>query len=224
MEEKFAQFLQETFSQHGFPLTSDQIEQLTIYRAELQRWNKHINLTAIDDDSDVVYKHFLDSVSVIDHCDLTAGQTIIDIGTGAGFPGVVLKVYIPDIQLTLIEASHKKVSFLKYLVSQLGFDPSIQIIAKRAEICADEDPFMSAYDWVLTRYVASLKNSARYCLPMLKPTGKWVAYKSGDTDEEIAQSENTLKEFEGRIENVHYSNIAQTDRSYIVMSHIGMGS
>lgn len=224
MEEQFCQLLQETFSQHGFPLTSDQIEQLTIYRTELQRWNEHINLTAINDDVAVIYKHFLDSVSVLDHCDIRTGQTVIDIGTGAGFPGVVLKVYMPDIQLTLIEASLKKVSFLKYLVSRLGFNPSVQIIANRAEICADEDVFMSAYDWVLTRYVASLKDSARYCLPMLKPTGRWVAYKSGETHEEIAQSEDTLEEFEGRIENVHNSNIAQIDRSYIVMSHIGIGN
>lgn len=223
MEEQFSLLLEKTFSHHGFPLTTEQIEQLTIYRTELQRWNEYINLTAIEDDSDVVYKHFLDSVGVLDHCDLKAGHNVIDIGSGAGFPGVVIKVYMPDIRLTLIEASEKKVSFLKYLVSRLGFDTSVNIFAKRAEMCVDEDRFIRQYDWVLTRYVASLNESARYCLPMLKPTGRWVAYKSGRTEKEIVQSEDTLERLEGKIESVHKSNIAQINRSYLVISRIGIG-
>ncbi len=224
MEEKFCQLLEKQFRQYGFPLTSEQIDQLTIYRTELQKWNQHINLTAIDDDADVVYKHFLDSVSVLDHCDLKAGQTVIDVGTGAGFPGMVLKVYIPDIQLTLIEASHKKVSFLKYLVSQLGFDSSVQVIAKRAETCADEIDFMDAYDWVLTRYVASLKKSAKYCLPMLKQTGRWIAYKSREIDSEINQCKNTLQAFRANIECVHNCKITELNRTYIVIRFTDIGS
>ena len=160
METKFRHQLEAEFNRYGFFLTPEQTEQLTVYRSELKRWNTHINLTALQDDVEIIQKHFLDSVSVLEHCAIEGGNTVIDIGTGAGFPGVVLKIYIPNIRLTLVEASHKKVAFLKYLISQLGLDSSIQVIAKRAETCAESDQFVNAYDWVLTRYVASLAKSA----------------------------------------------------------------
>ncbi|MYB63091.1 16S rRNA (guanine(527)-N(7))-methyltransferase RsmG, partial [Candidatus Poribacteria bacterium] len=102
MEEQFRQLLEEEFSRYGFPLDTKQIEQLTIYRTELQRWNTHTNLTAITEDTEIIHRHFLDSVSVLNHCNIRTGDSVVDIGTGAGFPGIVLKIYIPDIRLTLI--------------------------------------------------------------------------------------------------------------------------
>ena len=217
METQFQHQLKEVFNRYGFPLTSGQIEQLTVYRSELKRWNAHINLTALHDDAEVIYKHFLDSVSVLEHFSIEKDQKVIDIGTGAGFPGVVLKIYIPNIRLTLVEASHKKVAFLKYLISQLGLDMSIQVFAKRAEICAENDKFVNAYDWVLTRYVASLAKSAEYCLPLLNATGRWVAYKSSESDAEIHESKEVLQELGGKIEEVHRSRISQLNRCYIVV-------
>ena len=217
METQFRHQLEEVFSSNGFPLTAEQIEQLTVYRSELKRWNTHINLTALQEDAEIIQKHFLDSVSVLEHFAIKDGQTVIDIGTGAGFPGVVLKIYIPNIRLTLVEASHKKVAFLKYLISQLQLDMSIQVLAKRAEICAESEQFVNAYDWVLTRYVASLAKSAIYCLPLLNTTGRWVAYKSNEKDIEIRESRKVLQQFGGKIEGVHNSRIAQLNRCYIVV-------
>jgi 16S rRNA (guanine527-N7)-methyltransferase len=224
METQFRHLLKQVFNRYGFPLTSTQIEQLTVYHSELKRWNTHINLTALRDDTEVIYKHFLDSVSVLEHWTIEAGHTVIDVGTGAGFPGVVLKIYIPDIRLTLVEASHKKVAFLKYLISQLGFDTSIQVFAKRAEICAESDAFVNTYDWVLTRYVAALTKSATYCLPLLNATGRWIAYKSNEKDKEILQSEKALHQLGAKIERVHTSRIAQLNRNYIVISRVDTGS
>ena len=220
MEEQFHQLLQDEFSRYGFPLHTRQIEQLTIYRTELQRWNTRTNLTAISEDTEIIYKHFLDSVNVLNHCNIQIGDSVVDIGTGAGFPGIVLKIYIPEIKLTLIEVSHKKVAFLRFLISQLGFDSSIKVWAKRAEICSQDDQFLNSYDWVLTRYITSLDKSVNYCIPMLKPTGKWIAYKSKETEQEIRQSENTLKEFGAEIRNVYKSNIAHLNRSYVIISRI----
>ena len=217
METQFRHQLEEVFNSNGFPLTAEQIEQLTVFRSELKRWNSHINLTALRTDTEIIHKHFLDSVSVLEHFAIKDGQTVIDIGTGAGFPGVVLKIYIPNIRLTLVEASHKKVAFLKYLISQLGLDSSIQVLAKRAEICAKSDQFVNAYDWVLTRYVASLAKSAAYCLPLLNATGKWIAYKSNEKDIEIHESKKVLQQLGGRIEGVHNSRIAQINRCYVVV-------
>ncbi len=224
MEEQFCQLLENEFSRYRFPLDTRQIEQLTIYRTELQRWNTHTNLTAITEDSEIIYRHFLDSVSVLNHCNIRTGDSVVDIGTGAGFPGIVLKIYIPDIKLTLIEVSHKKVAFLRFLISQLGFDSSIKVCAERAEICAQDDQFVNSYDWVLTRYITSLDKSVKYCVPMLKTTGRWIAYKSKETDREIQQSKDTLKEFGVEIRNVHKSNITHLNRSYIVISRTDIGN
>ncbi len=218
MKTQFQNQLDEVFNRHGFPLTSEQIEQLTIYRTELKRWNTRINLTALHDDSEVIYKHFLDSISILEHFSITENQEVIDIGTGAGFPGIVIKIYIPSICLTLVEASEKKVAFLNYLISQLNIDASIQVIAKRAEICAETDEFINAYDWVLTRYVASLDKSAHYCLPLLNATGKWIAYKSTEHNTEISHSKRVLHELGAEIENIHTSRIEKLKRTYVVVS------
>ena len=220
MEMQFRYQLVEEFNRYGFPLTTEQSEQLTMYRTELKRWNARINLTALHDDVEVIYRHFLDSVSVLEHFAIAEGQTVIDVGTGAGFPGIVLKIYVPSICLTLVEASQKKVAFLKYLITQLGLDSSIQVIAKRAEICAETDEFVNAYDWVLTRYVASLKKSATYCLPMLNTTGRWIAYKSGETDIEINQCREVVQELGAIVEGVHTSRITQLNRTYVVVSRV----
>ncbi|MYF99495.1 16S rRNA (guanine(527)-N(7))-methyltransferase RsmG [Candidatus Poribacteria bacterium] len=220
METYFRHQLEEVFNRYGFPLTTEQSEQLTIYRTELKRWNARINLTALHDDTEVIYKHFLDSVSVLEHFSIAEGQTVIDVGTGAGFPGVVLKIYVPNICLTLVEASYKKVAFLKYLISQMGLDSSIQVFAERAEICAESDEFVNAYDWVLTRYVASLEKSAKYCLPMLNTTGRWIAYKSGEIDTEINQCKESIHEFGAVVAGVYTSRITQLNRTYIVVSRV----
>ena len=217
MDTHFQHQLEAEFNRHGFPLTSEQSAQLAKYRSELKRWNKHINLTALHDDTEVIYKHFLDSISVTEYCTIEQGQNVIDIGTGAGFPGVVLKIYNPNIRLTLIEASHKKVAFLKYLISQLDLNSAIQVKAMRAEVCAESNAFIHAYDWVLTRYVASLKKSAPYCIPLLNAIGRWVAYKSNGNDDEIRQSEKTIRRHGGKIEAIYKSSIAQLNRCYVVV-------
>jgi 16S rRNA (guanine527-N7)-methyltransferase len=220
MKKQFNHQLEAEFNRYEFPLTPEQTEQLTVYRSELKRWNTHINLTALRDDAEIIQKHFLDSISVLEHCAIEGEQTVIDIGTGAGFPGVVLKIYIPNIRLTLVEASQKKVAFLKYLISQLGLDSSIQVLAERAEICAESDTFVNVYDWVLTRYVASLVKSATYCLPLLNATGRWIAYKSSEKDVEIRQSRDALQELGGEIEGMYNSRVAQLNRCYIVVRRV----
>ena len=211
--------LAETFKHHGFPLTSYQVAQLKLYRAELLRWNKRINLTAITDNVEILHKHFLDSLRVLEYISLEAGDSVVDIGTGAGFPGVVLKIYVPDIRLTLVEASKKKVSFLKFLVSQLKLHQrvGVEILAERAEVCVQQARHIGAYDWVFTRYVATIQDSATYCLPLLKPTGKWIAYKAGEAavETEINRSSAGLNRLGGRIETVFKD--SRFNRSYVVM-------
>lgn len=220
METQFGDQLQTEFSRYGFKLTSKQIEQLAMYRNELLRWNKHINLTALHDDTEIIHKHFLDSVSVLEHCFIEDGHTVIDIGTGAGFPGVALKIYIPNIRLTLVETSQKKGAFLRYLISQLGFDSAVQIHTIRAEIYAENQQNKNTYDWVVTRYVASLGKSVEYCLPLLNGTGRWIAYKSNQTDIEIHENKKTIKKYGGEIEAIHNSSITSLNRCYVVVRRL----
>ncbi len=220
METQFQHQLKADFDRYGFPLTPQQVEQLTRYFSALKRWNAHINLTALRNEAEVRYKHFLDSVSVLEHVNMKGGQTVVDIGTGAGFPGIVLKIYIPDIRLTLVEASHKKAAFLKYVIYQLGLAGSVEVLDVRAETCAEAAEFVNTYDWVLTRYVASLAESAAYCLPLLKTTGRWIAYKSGQNAAEIRQSEKRIHQLGGKIDVVHVSRIPELNRTYVVISRV----
>lgn len=220
--------LKEAFNRHGFPLTLYQAAQFDKYRAELLRWNARMNLTAITDKDEIVHKHFLDSLSVLEHITLKKGDTVIDIGTGAGFPGIVLKIYVPDIRLTLVEASKKKGSFLKFLIPQLNLHQevnahqkgNVEVLTERAEVCARDSGRVGAYDWAFTRYVATIRDSAVYCLPFLKPTGRWVAYKLGQEiiHTEIDDSATHLNALGGNIENV-FTN-PKFNRSYVVVRRI----
>ena len=218
----YKQHLKETFNRYGFPLTTHQVAQFTRYRDELLRWNARINLTAITDDNEIIHKHFLDSLSILEYITLKDGDSVIDVGTGAGFPGVVLKIYVPGIRLALVEASEKKASFLKFIVPQLRLHQaeSVTILAARAEVCAQQSVHIGRYDWVFTRYVATLANSADYCLPLLKQDGKWIAYKSGEETikTEIDKSATRLKTLGGTVETVLTN--AKFNRSYIVMRRV----
>ncbi len=214
--------LKETFDQHGFPLTKHQVTQFDRYRTELLRWNKHVNLTAITDESEIIHKHFLDSLSVLEHISLKSGDAVIDVGTGAGFPGIALKIYVPNIRLTLVEASKKKGSFLKFLILQLNLhqQANTEVLTERAEVCARDPNRVGIYDWVFTRYVATIRDSAAYCLPFLKSTGKWVAYKSGEEiiDSEINNSTAPLRALGGCVETV-FTN-SKRNRGYVVMHRV----
>ncbi len=216
----FHKKIKEVFNRHGFPLTTNQLEQLTLFRTELQRWNSHMNLTTLQDDNEIIYKHFLDSISVLKHITIGEGQKVIDIGTGAGFPGVILKICVPNICLTLVEASQKKVAFLKYLISQLEFDASPSVLALRAENYVETEEFLNTYDWVFTRYVASLADSVAYCLPLLKSSGRWIAYKSCEIDTEIKHSKNTLNLYGAEIEDIYASTIDELNRTFVVIRKI----
>ena len=196
--------------------------QLTQYRDELLRWNARMNLTAITDDNEIIHKHFLDSLGILEHITLRDGDSVIDVGTGAGFPGVVLKIYVPEIRLTLVEASRRKASFLKFLIPQLQLHQtvSVAVLAERAEVCARQRVHTGAYDWVFTRYVATIADSVGYCLPLLKEGGKWIAYKSGEETikTEIDKSTTCLSTLGGTVEAIITN--SKFDRSYVVMRRI----
>ena len=223
---QFRSELEQVFLQHGFPLEPAQVDQFVTYWRELKRWNSRMNLTSIRTDREIIIKHFLDSLSVLQCFDIKPGDSVIDIGTGAGFPGLPIKIYIPDIKLILVEPSSKKVSFLRFLISQLSRNCQLntssswenpRIVAQRAEECITNGQHITAYDWVLTRYVASIEDSAAYCLPLLKPNGTWVAYKSPDVHHEIQQATPKLQSLGGRDQSIVNSHIPKLNRTYVAI-------
>ena len=226
MSIQFRAELKQILLQHGFPLEPVQLDRFVTYSRELKRWNLRMNLTSIRTDREIIVKHFLDSLSVLQCFHIKPGDSVIDIGTGAGFPGLPIKIYIPDIKLVLVEPSLKKVSFLRFLISQLSREhqsttssswENPRIIAQRAEECTTHSQHTNAYDWVLTRYVASLADSAAYCLPLLKPNGIWIAYKSPDVQHEIQQANPKLQSLDGRDLSIVNSHIPKLKRTYVAI-------
>ena len=226
---EFRNLLKQTFLNHGFPLTDLQINQYTTYWRELKHWNSRINLTSIRDDYEIIVKHFLDSLSVLHYFPIKPCDSVVDVGTGAGFPGVPIKIFLPELQLVLVESSLKRVSFLHYLTAQLRRDAQsddaetwedICVIGERAEECAEKRQHADAYDWVLTRYVASLANSIAYCLPLLKPNGTWIAYKPRNVDTEIRSAKSKLELFNGGIQSIINGQIDELNRTYVAVRRI----
>jgi len=219
-EPEIRHFLVQTFLQHDFPLTHGQQDQFVAYWRELQRWNSRINLTAIRNDQEIVLKHFLDSLAVLQHFCIKAGDSVVDIGSGAGFPSVPLKIYIPEIELTLVESSSKKASFLRFLLSRLNIASAgagVSSVVQRAEAFAKQIENLNAYDWVLTRYVASLADSAGYCLPLLKTNGTWIAYKSCEVRAEIQAAMSQFQAYGGEIQSVVKCQIPELNRAYVAI-------
>jgi 16S rRNA (guanine527-N7)-methyltransferase len=185
-------------------LTAKQLTTFDRYRSELQAWNQRINLTAIDDTEGILVRHFLDSLS----CMLAfrqpetgrpaAGTRLIDVGAGAGFPGVPLKIVCPNIQLTLVEATAKKAQFLEHLREQLALN-GITIINARAEELGHDAAHRERYDWAMARAVAEMPVLAEYLLPLVRVGGYCLAQKGEKAAAEATAAESAINLLGGRL-------------------------
>jgi 16S rRNA (guanine527-N7)-methyltransferase len=188
----------------GINLTPLQIERFEVYYHELIAWNKRINLTSITDYEDAQIKHFLDSLTVAEAIDFkNNGENlkVIDVGTGAGLPGIPLKIVFPDIKLTLLEATVKKTKFLEHLIGKLDLK-NVEIVAERAETAAHDARYREKYDVVLARAVATLPALAELLLPFCNIGGKSIVQKKGDIKGEIEQAEKAITLMGGSLREV----------------------
>ncbi len=171
----------------GIVLTDTQREQFLLYYKMLMEWNERMNLTAITDWEDVVTKHFLDSLCLVKAVPDLKNQRVLDLGTGAGFPGIPLKIAFPNLSVVLMDSVGKKLSFLDALIGELGL-ADVTTVHGRAEDLAHEQAYRQQFDLCVSRAVAKLAVLVEYGLPFVRVGGLFAAYKSGDVAEECAQA------------------------------------
>lgn len=185
--------MKELFSDYNIEVNSEQIEKFDNYYRLLIEWNKKINLTAIINYEDVIKKHFLDSILLLKvySKDLFTSKNIIDVGTGAGFPGLPLAIMLPDAEFTLVDSLNKRIEFLKEVIDILKIN-NITLIHSRAEELGINSDHREKYDICVSRAVAALPLLLEYCSPFIKKEGVLYLYKSLKVEEEIESSKNSL--------------------------------
>ena len=174
----------------GVKINAEQTEKFQIYLEMLLEWNEKINLTAITDPHEAVIKHFVDSAAFLKYVNVKQGAKLIDVGTGAGFPGVVIKIMRPDIKLTLLDSLNKRLIFLKELCSKLQLDA--EFVHKRAEEAGKIVGMRECYDIATARAVAGMNTLCEYCIPLIKMKGLFVAMKGPGFDEEMKTAEKAV--------------------------------
>lgn len=193
----------------GFDITEEQLHQFDTYRSLLQEWNDRMNLTAITEDEAIERRHFLDSLSLYDGS-FFEGKRVIDIGTGAGFPALPIKIMTPDMEITLLDSLRKRIDFLDTVIEALGLKACVAI-HERAEILARTSEHREAYDTAMARAVAPLNVLVEYALPFLKIGGYFLALKSQQTDDEISEAKNAIAQLGGKLMAVQERPVPDTD-------------
>jgi 16S rRNA (guanine527-N7)-methyltransferase len=201
----------------GLSLTAEQVGQFHRYQSLLLAWNQRINLTAVSAPAAIQTRHFVDSLTCVLATGDLDGRRLIDVGSGAGFPGVPLKLLYPGLQLTLAESVAKKARFLELLVDELGLAP-VTVIAERAEALGQDPQHREAYDWAVARAVAPLPILAELLLPLCRLGGRALAQKGAAAAEEIAAAANAVRVLGGgKITPLLAPLAAEADAHYLVV-------
>lgn len=207
------EFIRNLFKKYDILLNDDQVNMFITYLKELKEANEKFNITAITDDEEIIIKHFLDSALLGKHFDLSKIETVIDVGTGGGFPGMPLKICYPHLKITLVDSLNKRVNFLNDLISKLGLK-DIEAIHARSEELGQNEDFREHYDLATSRAVAYLNTLSEYCIPFVKNGGYFIPLKKDDLDEELEVSTKAVETLGGEIEKVKKYKLDEIDMNH----------
>lgn len=206
--EEFKQNMKQYSKKIGIVLEEEQIEQFYQYEKLLLIWNEKINLTAITKPEEIILKHFIDSMTIAKY--IGANKTLIDVGTGAGFPGIPLKIIRKDIQITLLDSLNKRVQFLNEIIKQLKLE-EIETVHGRVEEFGKNKKYREMFDYATSRAVANLTTLSEYLLPLVKIEGKCICMKGSTVKEEIDQSQKAIAILGGKIEEIEAFQLPESD-------------
>lgn len=201
----------------GINLSDDSANKLLLYMKLLIEWNEKINLTAITQPDDVITKHFLDSMSVFNTKYIKDTDTVIDVGTGAGFPGLVLKIVKPDLKITLLDSLEKRLNFLKAVCNELDIN-DITFIHSRAEDAGKNLLYREKYDVAIARAVANMSVLSEYLIPFVKKEGYFIAMKGPLASEELDIGKNAITTLGGELDKVCEVKIPYTDLNHKIVA------
>lgn len=201
-------------------LSDLQLQQFLTYYELLVDKNKVMNLTSITDFHEVLLKHFIDSISLVRVLNLEQSLSLMDMGTGAGFPGIPLKIVFPNLKVTLSDSLNKRVNFLQEVIDTLNLK-EINAVHGRAEDLARNSQYRESYDLCVSRAVANLSTLSEYCLPFVKIGGKFVSYKSGNCLEEVEEAKTAVFLLGGKIMNIDKFDMCGSSRSFVVIEKRG---
>ncbi|WP_440897378.1 16S rRNA (guanine(527)-N(7))-methyltransferase RsmG [Amphibacillus sp. Q70] len=211
----------EKLKEKGIALSEDQINQFEIYFKTLVEWNEKMNLTAITEQSEVYLKHFYDSITASFYLDLSKPLTICDVGAGAGFPSLPLKICFPHMKVTIVDSLKKRITFLNHLASELGLT-EVTFYHDRAESFARNKNFRQQFDLVTARAVAKMTVLSELCLPLVKTNGKFIALKGPNAQIELKEADHAIKLLGGELEDLYPINLPgdQGERHIIIINKI----
>lgn len=211
--------LEETIEQFGLSLDDNAFSRLDCYAEMLIETNKSFNLTAITEPDEVTVKHFADCLSIFGYINIPEGSKIIDVGTGAGFPGLVMQLYRPDLNLCFLDSLQKRLSFIDNVLCKTGI--SAETVHLRAEDAGKDSKYRECFDFATARAVADLSALSEYCLPFVKVGGSFIAMKSADCSEEIETAQTAINILGGKIgQNIVFDLVENMPRRIILIKKI----
>lgn len=215
-----SEILKKWCAENEIPISGYQLSQFEQYAVLLKEWNKKVNLTAITDDEGIAVKHFIDSISILKCLTPDKHLQLMDIGTGAGFPGIPLKIMRPDINLTLLDSLNKRLVFLDEVGKQLGMEALL--VHSRAEESAQKDQYREKYDAVVSRAVANLPALCEYCIPYVKCGGVFISMKGPDGENELKAAENAIRLLGAKTDRIFKMTLPdESSRTVIIIKKTG---